>query len=616
MASSMPTENGAHRMRHPGTSISKILALSLALGALIPFLPLAYLTWSAYGADVARVEREIEDSNRQIARLAANYLDGLVLRIRQEATDGPHLLPAASGAVRWERVGTDGIVTASQIAPGRVGKTAGYQRFLGTLAETGEARFSRVERWIEGTAPTVILARRGMTPVGGPSFLVGIIDPDALHSDMTARSGELLDRHVYAVDEVGRPLFYSDTELSRRGQELTANPPVRLHLEGGQGPIRFSSVVSGKARLGFVQRLASLDWSVVVSADLGSRLVGLRERYRVLGWTIVFSLFAVMAIVLWTSRRLARPLLEIRDALRASSRLVGEPLEVPASTREVVEYAELLREFDNLSLRFAATERELVQAEKASLLGQLASGVAHEIGTPLNVMSGNAQYLLRKLNPDDPARSALQQIVGQAERITEMLQQLLDFARPTEARRVPFDLRDVVTQTLEMVSAVLRRVDIEVDIDPMTPPVMGDPRLLEHALLNLIVNACQAMSSGGRLSLVVGVGMPQEAGPASDERWVCCRVSDTGCGIAPENLGRIFQPFYTTKPQGEGTGLGLAIVERIVRQLQGSIEVASRLGFGTTFTLRLRPADLTRGAHEARKMQSEMPELRRAPKRA
>ncbi len=611
----MPTESSAHRTRHPGTSIPRILALSLAFGALIPFLPLGYLTWAAYAADVGRVEREIEDSNRQIARLAANYLELLVLRVRQEAAGGPLLLPAASGTVRWERVGPDGIVTASQLAPGRVGRAGGYQQFLGTLVENSEARFSRVERWIEGMAPTVIAARSGVAPAGGRSFLVGIIDPDALHSDMTARSGELLDRHVYAVDGAGRALFYSDPEISRRGQEITANPPVRLHLGGRQGPIRFNSVVSGKPRLGFVQRLGILDWSVIVSADLGSRLVGLRERYRVLGWTILFSLFAVMAIVLWTSRRLARPLLEIRDALRASSRLVGEPLDVPASTRKVIEYAELLQEFDNLSLRFAATERELVQAEKASLLGQLASGLAHEIGTPLNVMSGNAQYLLRKMSPDDPARPALQQIVKQAERITEMLQQLLDFARPTEARRVPFALGEVVTQTLEMVSSVLRGVNVEVDIDPRAPPVMGDPRLLEHALLNLIVNACQAMPDGGRLSLVVGVGMPQEAGPESDERWVCCRVSDTGRGIAPENLGRIFEPFYTTKPQGGGTGLGLAIVERIVRQLQGSIEVASRVGAGTTFTLRLRPADLPHAAHDTRKAQNEAPELPRAPKR-
>ncbi len=584
----MPNES-PHATRSRTTSIRGILALSLALGAFIPFLPLAYFTWAAYVADVARVEREIEDTNRQIARLAANYLDELVLRVKEEARSTGARLPAPYGAVRWERITPGGSVQESQLAASRVGARAGYERFLAALPEAGEARFSGVEEWVTGTPPTVLAALR--SPAGGSgSFLVAIVDPDTLHVDMTARSGELLDRHVYAVDGTGRLLFYSDAEISRQGADLTANPPVRLHLVGSSGPIRFSSIVSHKPRLGFVQRLGTIDWSVVVSADIGSRLVGLQERYRILGWTILFSLVAAMAVLLWTSRRLLQPLLEIRDALHAPTRQVGQRLEVSGSTRGVLEYRQLLQAFDDLSLRFAATERELVQAEKASLLGQLASGVAHEIGTPLNVMSGNAQYLLRKLGPEDPARSALQQIVRQAERITEMVQQLLDFARPTEARRVPFVLSDVVSQTLEMVSPVLRGVDVKVDVDPETPPVLGDPRLLEHALLNLVVNACQAMPGGGRLSIVVGVGTPDGPARGAPPRCVCLRVADTGCGIAPENLRRIFEPFYTTKAQGEGTGLGLAIVERIVRQLQGSIEVSSRPGSGTTFTIHMRPA--------------------------
>ncbi len=595
----MPSDSSPRAER--ATSIRRILAFSLALGAFIPFLPLACLTWTAYVDEIRRVEREIEGTNRQIARLAASYLDELVLRVKEEASSSGGDLPAASGAVRWERVGPDGAVVASQLAPSRVGAPAGYGRFLSTVPETGEARFSGVDEWIARKPPTVIAARRTAAPAPG-SFLVAVVDPDTLHADMTARSGELLDRHVYAVDGAGRLLFYSDVEISRQGGDLTGNPPVRLHLAGGSGPIRFSSVVSHKHRLGFVQRLGTLDWAVVVSADIGTRFVGLRERYLILGWTILFALVAAMAVLLWTSRKLLQPLLQIRDALHAPSRQVGERLEVSASARQVLEYAQLLQAFDELSLRFAATERELVQAEKASLLGQLASGLAHEIGTPLNVMSGNAQYLLRKLGPQDPARSPLQQIVRQAERITDMVQQLLDFARPTEARRSPIRLADVVAETLDMASPMLRRVRVNVDADPETPPVLGDARLLEHALLNLVVNACQAMPEGGRLSVVIGVETPP-APPAGDAPFVCCSITDTGCGIAPEDLGRVFEPFYTTKPPGEGTGLGLAIVERIVRQLQGAIEVSSRWGSGTTFTLRLRPAsaqELAADAHDQR----------------
>ena len=600
-------ESGARRARRPRTSILRILALSLALGTLVPFLPLAYFTWSAYEEDVARVEHEIEESNRQIARLAANRLDELVLRTRREAlATAEGSLPAPSSAVRWERVGADGKVTATQLAPNRVGAAPEYQQFLETLEVAREASFSRVGRWIEGMPPTVVAARRLALSAGVPSFLAGVVDPDALHAEMTAWSSALVDRHVYAVDGAGQLIFYSDAEVSRRGLDLTSNPPVQLALQGGEGPIRFSSIASGKPRIGFVRRLANADWSVVVSADIGSRLVNLRQRYRVLGWTILFSIAAVIAILLWTSHRLAHPLLEIRAALGTSSRPAGEPLRVTASVSDVAEYADMLHEFDNLSLRFAAAERELVRVEKASLLGQLASGIAHEMGTPLNVISGNAQYLLRKLATADSARPVLQQVVKQSERITEMVHQLLDFARPTEVRRVALDVRSVVEQTLEMVSSVLRGVEVEVALDPETPAVIGDPRLLEHALLNLVVNARQAMPDGGRLSITAGAATRRDERSGDEQRWVRCRVADTGCGIAPEHLGRIFEPFYTTKLQG-GTGLGLAIVERIVRQLEGDIEVESRPGVGTTFTLWLRPAEAPTHGSQAGRSAPEPP---------
>ncbi len=570
------------------TSIPRILAVSLALGTFIPFLPLAFLTWQSYSSDVSRIEQEIEDSNRQIARLAANALDVLVARMRQEASEAAakgQRLPRGLGTVFWERVGLDGVVTASQLSPDRVGKSSGFEQFLASLAPGEAPFFSRVERWVPSMSPTVVVALRT-----GESALVGVLDSDRLRSEMTSWSGVSLDRHLYAVDGAGRLLFYSDVAISRREVDVTANPPIRLHLQGEQGPLRYDSAVSGKPRLGFVQRLSGIDWGVIASADIGSQLIGLRYRYLGLGWAIFFSLVSATAILLWTSRRLALPLLKIRDALRARSELTGGPLQVPPYVAEVGEYRELLESFDDLSLRLTATERELVHAERTSLLGQLASGIAHEIGTPLNVMSGNAQYLLRKGQLTESARAALKQIVKQAERVTEMIRQLLDFARPAEPRQVPFGMASVVQEALEMLSSVLERIEVRVDVDDAAPQVLGDPRLIEHVLLNLIMNACQAMPEGGRLSVVVGVGSDSDA-DAADDTWVCCRVIDTGTGIAPENLRRIFEPFYTTKAHGHGTGLGLAIVERIVRQHQGKIDVSSRPGAGSSFTLRLRPAD-------------------------
>ena len=579
--------------RQARTSITGILGQSLILVALVPFLPIAWLTWHDYGDEAARIEAETQETNRQIAELAAGSLDGLVRQVRDRAMIalGGHVkwptdpLPSGLPGVRWELVAGDGRITASGVSPDRVGRDCGYAETLDSSIGGSILEFSRVERWIDGFPPTSVLPLR----LAPDRWLVAVLDPEAL-SRLLISASAALDRHVYAVDAAGRLLFYSDPVVTSRGDDVRHNPPIQLFTSGGRGEIRFRSVVSGKERLGFVQPAAESGWGVVVSADIDTRLVALRDRYRALALSIVFALLAALAILLWTSRRLARPLLDIRDALRAGDRPGRGPLGVPGSARDIAEYDELVGAFDDLSARFAATERELVQAEKTLLLGQLASGLAHEIGTPLNVISGNAQYLLKKAGPDHPAAATLQLIVKQAERITAMIRRLLDFSRPTEARLVAVDLGAVVRQVVEMVPGMTRKVEVRTDIDPATPPVLGDPRLLEHALVNLIVNARQAMPGGGTLSIVVGIGMPDEERVGDGAHWVCLRVADTGCGIAAENLERVFQPFFTTKAQGEGTGLGLAIVERIVRQHGGRVEVASTVGRGSVFTIRLRPA--------------------------
>ena len=333
-----------------------------------------------------------------------------------------------------------------------------------------------------------------------------------------------------------------------------------------------------------MRRLDGAAWGVIVSADVGSRLIGLRSRYAWFAWSIAFAFAAAMVILAGILRRLLRPVLDIDRALRDPNRDPHAPLEVNPATRRVREYDELVGAFDNLGAEFAAVERELVQAEKTSLLGQLSSGLAHEMGTPLNVITGNAEYLLRKTDGDDPARPTLQLIVNQGQRIAAMIRRLLDVSRPAEARLVPVNLTPIIHQALEIVSGLRRRIEVRCDFDAETPPVLADPKLLEHALMNLILNACQAMSDGGRLALITGL----EAAADGHDPCVMIAVTDTGCGIPADELPRIFEPFFTTKAPSEGTGLGLAIVDRIVRQHGGSVEVTSCRGRGTVVLLRLR----------------------------
>jgi signal transduction histidine kinase len=565
-------------------SIFGILAASLLLVALVPFLPLTLLTLSAYHRDVESVESEISASNRQIAVIAGNFLDVLLRQIREEGRVADALatgqLPPPLAGVAWELVSEDGTVLESQLDADRRGRDGGYRAAL----PPGEG-LTIAERWLGGDLPRALYAG----PVHGGRRLVAVLDPVELNGQLQAWTREGHDRHLYVVEGSGRPLFYSDLELSRHAGNLAANPPVRRLASGLDGAVRYVSVLSGKQRLGYVHRLAEADWAVVVSADVGASLLGLRGRYALLGWSIAFALAAAVAILLLCSRWLARPLLDIRRALHDPDRSPHEPLEVEPSTRRVAEYDELVTAFDELGADFTAVERELVQAEKTSLLGQLASGLAHEMGTPLNVITGNAQYLLRKVPPDDPRRPVLEQIVSQAQRIAAMIRRLLDVSRPAEARLVPVDVAAVVRQTLEIVPGLSRNVEVRCDLDPDLGPVLADPKLLEHALMNLIVNACQAMPNGGRLAVVTGAETVTDASVAPAAVVI---VSDTGCGIPPENLPRIFEPFFTTKPHPEGTGLGLAIVERIVRQHGGRVEVQSAVGRGTAVVLRLRPVPL------------------------
>jgi signal transduction histidine kinase len=577
--------------RRAETSIGRILALSILLVTLIPFLPLGYLIWAGYRSEVAGLESEIQATNGQVARLAANYLESVLGEIREKAlgaaADGDRGLPEGPPVVDWEFTDAACMVTASQVAPARVGSACGYAAFAGSLVE-GRARVSQVGPWIEGRPPTVLL---GVAGAGGKRRIAGVLKPEVLHERMTALNLQGADRHVYAVDEGGRLMFYSDMGFSVQGRDLRDNPPIRHFASGRTGPLRFTSVVSGKERLGFIERVPATGWGVIVSADVGPRLLGVRGRYAVIGWSALFAMSAALGILLWASRRLARPLLLIRGALAAKGRVDGRALDVPPDARGVREYDQLVAAYDGLSRRFAVVEKELIQAGKSSILGQLASGIAHEIGTPLNVISGNAQYLLRKIKEDDPAAAVLRMILKHTERITSMVQRLLDFSRPSEAQLKPVDLREVVSQTLEMASGMTRKLNVALDTSPALRHVAGDPRLLEHALLNLVINAAQAMPDGGRLGIEVGVNELDATHGDEAGRWVFVRVADTGCGIAPENLGRIFEPFFTTKAQGKGTGLGLAIVERIIRQHGGAVDVSSCPGAGAVFTIRLRPME-------------------------
>ena len=223
-------------------------------------------------------------------------------------------------------------------------------------------------------------------------------------------------------------------------------------------------------------------------------------------------------------------------------------------------------------------QEQLRKTERIAELGTVASGMAHEIGTPMNVILGRAEYLMDRVR-DEPIKKGLQTIITQVERITRVMNQLLSFARRKTPERGALDLKQVVEDSLEMFHERLTRSRIQLELmlaDPC-PMVLADADQMSQVMINLVMNAVHAMPAGGTLRVAL----------APEPQMVRLTVADTGHGIPREVIKKIFDPFFTTKEFGKGTGLGLTVVKGIIEEHQGSIAVESQERAGTTFTILL-----------------------------
>lgn len=247
-----------------------------------------------------------------------------------------------------------------------------------------------------------------------------------------------------------------------------------------------------------------------------------------------------------------------------------------------------------------ALEQQFVQSQKMQAIGQLAGGVAHDFNNLLTAMIGFCDLLLLRHKPGDPSFSDIMQIKQNANRAANLVRQLLAFSRQQTLRPKVQDITDILTE----VSHLLRRlIGANIELEVVHGDGLGFVRVdvgqMEQVLINLAVNARDAMGGGGRLTVrTFAFDNDKSLERGGDEMppgaWVAMEVSDTGCGIPPEIMTRIFEPFFTTKEVGQGTGLGLATVYGIVRQTGGYLHVESAVGKGTAFTIylpRLTEAD-------------------------
>lgn len=231
--------------------------------------------------------------------------------------------------------------------------------------------------------------------------------------------------------------------------------------------------------------------------------------------------------------------------------------------------------------RLAAVE-QLRRADKLASVGKLASGLAHELGTPLNVIEARAGLIVEGADADSPAQQSARVIIQCTEQVTKLVRQLLDFARPRQLERHVFPLDGLARTVTELVEPLATRRRVQLTADSPAPlRTEGDEGLLQQALTNVVVNALHACGEGGHVRVSTGVVR------ARDRQWSTVSVTDDGMGMSEDVIARLLEPFFTTKAVGEGTGLGLPITASILEDHGGFLGVESAPGRGSTLTLHL-----------------------------
>ncbi len=227
-----------------------------------------------------------------------------------------------------------------------------------------------------------------------------------------------------------------------------------------------------------------------------------------------------------------------------------------------------------------ATVEQLRHRDRLAMVGQISSGIAHEIGTPLNVIAGRARLITEPDATLDEARKHAVAILEQSDRVASIIRQLLDFARRRGPQRDQTSLLDLAGRVLGMLRPLAAKRQVELTLDPNSVPATAlfDAMQIEQALGNLVMNAIQAIAERGHVRVAVHIAHKASAGEFGGRsgEYAVLQVTDDGMGIAKENIAQIFEPFFTTQCAGEGTGLGSSITDEIIRDHGGWIEVESQ----------------------------------------
>ncbi|HZD55627.1 MAG TPA: cache domain-containing protein [Anaerolineales bacterium] len=441
----------------------------------------------------------------------------------------------------------------------------------------------------EGTAG---LALTGVSPVQDENGrqIGAVLAAYLFNNDFT-----LVDRikQVAGVDTV--TIFFGDlrvstnvmTESGDRAVGTRVSQAVRdVVLGSGQDYVGRAFVVNEWFITHYVP-LRDHENQVVGSLYVGARVSAFENLVHTFNNRV--ALIALVCIVLAgviaipIARMITRPIVELVEANR---RLAQGDMFVRVEPRGNGELAVLGHSFNSMVETLHQTQQELLHKEKLASMGQLAAGVAHEINNPLGTILLFADVMYKEAGASDSRRDDLKMIINEANRCKNIVADLLNFARQQQVNAQDTDIHALLDQVVDGVRLApsFEGVEIIRHYDPAVPIITADSDQLRQVFVNLLNNAAEATPSGGSITLVTR--------PVGDQ-WIEIKVSDTGCGIPAENLGKLFTPFFTTKSLGKGTGLGLSIVYGIIKMHRGQINVQSTVGEGTTFTITL-PVDLPR----------------------
>ncbi|MFV2065619.1 MAG: sensor histidine kinase [Pirellulales bacterium] len=380
-----------------------------------------------------------------------------------------------------------------------------------------------------------------------------------------------------------------------RGELVSAYHSDR---EGNQRYYMFALVTLTKEGKG--QQLVGVEMSFEPWPYSSPRLRGVI--LHILMMTGLMILLGAMFVYFLGREIVGRPLNRLIEKTR---RIGSGDLSEPLLLRGKDELSELARALNQMckqldksqekarreeTARMAAME-QLRHVDRLRTVGGLASGMAHELGTPLNVVSGRAGLIASGKLATGEVRASAEAIKAESQRMATIIRQLLDFARRSTPQRTDVDVRQIADQTVVLLDALARKQQVTLDLvgDATSVPAHVDPGQIQQVLTNLIVNGIQAMPEGGRIAIDVRhvMASPQTADQAEERAYVRIDVKDEGSGIAAEDIEHLFEPFFTTKEIGEGTGLGLSIAYGIVEEHAGWIDVWSEPGEGSLFSVYL-----------------------------